>query len=75
MKRKFSLPRRNTNFSIYISDNEELLNSLHNSSARISFPDLIKQLLHSLMISLTVIYLILHSNIVRRFLWPLINLN
>gem|GEM_PF-5753365 len=66
MKREFPLLARIKNFSINNSDYEELLNSLHTSSTRISFLKL-KHLLHRLMSALTVLYLILHRNIVRRF--------
>jgi hypothetical protein len=65
MKREFLLPKRNKNFSIYISDNEEPLSSLYTSSTRISILKL-KHLSHRLMSALTVFYLILHRNIVRR---------
>jgi len=66
MKREFPLLEQIKNFSLYNSDYEELLNSLHTSSTRISFLKL-KHLLHRSMSALTVFYLVLHRNIVRRF--------
>ena len=66
MKREFPELEQTKTILSYNSGREELLNSLRTSYARVSFQNLIHYL-HKSISALTVFYLILYRNIVRRF--------